>query len=85
MTCPKLVWVAKRSTLISPKLTKTTKINYPKLSIITSNFLDFHGIRKRERDRERDRERQRERELIRYKEVCSFLIFHNPTVALWIA
>ena len=61
MTCPKLVWVAKRSTLISPKLTKTTKINYPKLSIITSNFLDFHGIRKRERETERETERDRER------------------------
>ena len=30
-----------------------TKINCPKLSKVTSNILDFHGFRKRERDRER--------------------------------
>ena len=33
-----------------PKISKVTKINCPELSTVTSNFLEFHGFRKRERD-----------------------------------
>ena len=62
--------MAKRSTLTF-QCSKMTKINCPKLQKMTSNFLDFRGFRKRERDRE----------LVPYKEVCLFLIFHIPTIA----
>ena len=67
-----------------PKVSKITKIDCPELSTLNSNFLDFHGFRKREREREREREkereRERERELIRWRKVFSLLIFHVPTV-----
>ena len=59
---------------------------------MTSYFLGFHGFRReKEREREGGGRRERggggwgvlvgERELIPYKEVCSFLIFHIPAVA----
>ena len=34
-----------------PKASKITKINCTELSTVTSNFLDFHVFRKRERER----------------------------------
>ena len=71
---PKAIISAKTSNFNFPKVTKITKINCPELCTVTSNFLDFHGFKKRGRERER--------ELIPYKEVCSFLFFHIPTLEL---
>ena len=33
-----------------PEIRKVIKKNCPELSTVTSNFLDFHGFRKRERE-----------------------------------
>ena len=43
------------------KASKMTKVNCPKLSKVNSNFLDFHGFRKREKEREKEGERERGR------------------------
>ena len=36
------------------KVSKITKLNCPELSTVTSNLLDFHGVRKIERASERE-------------------------------
>ena len=69
MACPKLVLsVEKWSTLSFPKSAKSLK--YVAQSDQVVIFLTFTVS-------QRDKERERERELVRYKEVCSFLFFTN--------
>ena len=59
-----------------PKVSKITKIDCPELSTVTSDFLEFHGFRKREREGERKKKREKVNSL---QGSFSLLIFHIPS------